>query len=248
MTRHVPDDGVENGLRFYMTASAPCPYLPGQRERKVFVNLPFGDGARVNDELTQGGFRRSQNIAYRPACDACDACVSVRIPVAEFDFGRSRRRVLNRNADLTRAVVEAEATTEQFDLLRRYLGARHPTGGMNDMGWLDYVAMVEDSSVRTHLVEYRLPSVDGGPGDLAGVVLADRLSDGLSMVYSFYEPDREAKSPGVFAILDHLKQAAELGLPHLYLGYWVRGSATMDYKSGFRPLEALTRTGWARLD
>jgi arginine-tRNA-protein transferase len=144
-------------------------------------------------------------------------------------------------------MVEAEATVEQFDLLRRYLLARHPGGGMADMGWLDYVAMVEDTAVRTHLIEYRLPSADGGPGDLIGVVLTDLLSDGLSLVYSFFDPAMEKRSLGVFAILDHLRQAQIVGLPYVYLGYWVQGSAKMDYKARFRPLEALTRLGWERM-
>ena len=230
-----------------MTAVAPCPYLPGQTERKVFANLPFSDGAWVNDELTQAGFRRSQNIAYRPACETCDACVSVRIPVAEFILSRSNRKILNRNADLSRDMVEAEATVEQFDLLRRYLLARHPGGGMADMGWLDYVAMVEDTAVRTHLIEYRMPSKDGGPGDLVGVVLTDLLSDGLSLVYSFFDPTLDRRSLGVFAILDHLRQAAIVKLPYVYLGYWVQGSDKMDYKARFQPLEALTRLGWRLL-
>ncbi len=230
-----------------MTAVAPCPYLPGQTERKVFANLPFSDGAWVNDELTQAGFRRSQNIAYRPACETCDACVSVRIPVAEFALSRSNRKILNRNADLSRDMVEAEATVEQFDLLRRYLLARHPGGGMADMGWLDYVAMVEDTAVRTHLIEYRMPSKDGGPGDLVGVVLTDLLSDGLSLVYSFFDPALDRRSLGVFAILDHLRQAAIVKLPYVYLGYWVQGSDKMDYKARFQPLEALTRLGWRLL-
>ncbi|WP_298123873.1 arginyltransferase [Brevundimonas sp.] len=243
MTRHLP----RRQLRFYMTATAPCPYLPGRTERKVFANLPFSDGAWVNDELTQAGFRRSQNIAYRPACDACNACVSVRIPLDRFVFGRSDRRIVRRNADLVRHFVEAEATTEQFDLLRRYLRARHPVGGMSDMGWLDYVAMVEDTAVRTHLVEYRLPSPDDGPGRLMGVALTDVLGDGLSMVYSFFEPEAEKRSLGVFCILDHVRQAGALGLPHVYLGYWVEGSRSMDYKARFRPLEALTRRGWEPL-
>ena len=146
MTQFVPT----RQLRFYMTSVAPCPYLPGQTERKVFANLPFSEGAHVNDELTQAGFRRSQNIAYRPACEGCDACVSVRLPVGEFQFSRSERKVLKRNGDLTRDLVEAEATMEQFDLLRRYLHGRHPGGGMSTMGWLDYVAMVEDTAARTH--------------------------------------------------------------------------------------------------
>lgn len=243
MTRHVPS----RQLRFFMTAAAPCPYLPGQFERKVFANLPFHDGARVNDELTHAGFRRSQNIAYRPACETCAACVSVRIPIAEFAPGRTQRRILARNADLSRDLVEAEATTEQFDLLRRYLNTRHPGGGMCDMGWLDYVAMVEDSGVRTHLIEYRLPSSDSGPGDLVGVVLADLLNDGLSLVYSFFDPDLDRRSLGVFAILDHIRQSAVVGLPYVYLGYWVQGSIKMDYKTNFRPMEALRPMGWERL-
>lgn len=243
MTQHVP----QRQLRFYMTATAPCPYLAGQTERKVFANLPFSDGAWVNDELTQAGFRRSQNIAYRPACETCDACVSVRIPIKDFSLSRSHRKILARNADLSRDMVEAEATTEQFDLLRRYLTARHPGGGMADMGWLDYVAMVEDTAVRTHLIEYRMPSVDGGPGDLVGVMLTDLLSDGLSLVYSFYDPKLEKRSLGMFAILDHIGQAAIVGLPFLYLGYWVEGSPKMDYKARFRPMEALTKLGWERL-
>ena len=227
-----------------MTTVAPCPYLPGQIERKVFANLPFSEGVHVNDELTQAGFRRSQNIAYRPACEACDACVSVRLPVAEFSFSRSQRKVLKRNEDLSRDLVEAEATTEQFDLLRRYLNGRHPGGGMSGMGWLDYVAMVEDTAVRTHLIEYRLPSPDGGPGDLVGVCLTDLLGDGLSMVYSFFDPDLEARSLGRFAILDHVRQATIVGLPYVYLGYWVRGSEKMDYKVRFSPIELLKPEGW----
>ncbi|WP_292082600.1 MULTISPECIES: arginyltransferase [unclassified Brevundimonas] len=243
MTQHFPT----RQLRFFMTANAPCPYLPGQFERKVFANLPFSDGADVNDALTQAGFRRSQNIAYRPACEACAACVSVRIPVAEFVFSRSQRKILNRNADLSRDLVEAEATMEQFDLLRRYLTARHPGGGMSDMGWSDYVSMVEDTAVRTHLIEYRLPATDDGPGDLVGVCLTDLLHDGLSMVYSFFDPDLDRRSLGQFAIMDHLRQAAMVGLPFVYLGYWVQGSPKMDYKAKFRPMEALRPQGWERL-
>jgi arginine-tRNA-protein transferase len=238
---------TQRQLRFYMTAVAPCPYLPGQTERKVFANLPFSEGVHVNDELTRAGFRRSQNIAYRPACESCDACVSVRLPVPEFSFSRSQRKTLKRNADLSRDLVEAEATTEQFDLLRRYLQGRHPDGGMSGMGWLDYVAMVEDTAVRTHLIEYRLPSSDGGPGDLVGVCITDLLGDGLSMVYSFFDPTREARSLGRFAILDHVRQAQIVGLPYVYLGYWVQGSRKMDYKVGFQPMERLTRLGWARM-
>ncbi len=244
MTQHVPT----RQLRFFMTAVAPCPYLPGMTERKVFANLPFSDGAHVNDELTHAGFRRSQNIAYRPACEGCDACVSVRLPVPEFVPTRTQRKIIARNADLSRDLVEAEATQEQFALLKLYLATRHPGGGMTDMSWADYVAMVEDTAVRTHLIEYRLPSTDGGPGDLIAVTLADLLSDGLSMVYSFFDPRLEKRSLGVFAILDHVRQAAAVNLPFVYLGYWVQGSTKMDYKANFRPMEVLRPLGWTRLE
>jgi leucyl-tRNA---protein transferase len=240
VTQHVP----HRQLRFFMTAVAPCPYLKGMTERKVFANLPFSDGAHVNDQLTHAGFRRSQNIAYRPACDGCDACVSMRLPVADVILTRTQRRVLRRNADLSRDLVEAEATAEQFQLLKRYLTTRHPGGGMTGMSWADYVAMVEDTAVRTHLIEYRLPSLDGGPGDLVGVTLTDLLSDGLSMVYSFFDPALEKRSLGVFAILDHVRQARAVHLPYVYLGYWVQGSPKMDYKAGFRPMEVLRPLGW----
>lgn len=234
-------------LRFFLTAPSPCPYLPDREERKVFAHLPLSDGAQVNDALTQVGFRRSQNIAYRPACEACDACISARIPVGDYRFSKSERRVLERSAGLTRHLVEAEATMEQFDLLRRYLVARHAEGGMSDMTWPDYVAMVEDTAVRTHLIEYRGPSSDGGPGDLIACALVDLLSDGLSLVYSFFEPSLSRQSLGSFVILDHVVQAGIAGLPYVYLGYWVSGSEKMDYKSRFRPLEVLKPGGWIRL-
>jgi len=243
MTQHVPT----HQLRFFMTAVAPCPYLPDRLERKVFANLPFSDGAHVNDELTHAGFRRSQNIAYRPACDSCEACVSVRLPVSDFRFSRSQRRVIARNQDLKRTLVEPQATAEQFSLLKRYLAERHFGGGMADMSWSDYVTMVEDTAVRTHIIEYRRASVEGGPGELVAVTLTDLLSDGLSMVYSFYDPELASRSLGVFAILDHVIQAATVALPYVYLGYWVKGSPKMDYKASFRPLEALQSLGWTRL-
>jgi len=234
-------------LRFFLTAPSPCPYLAGREERKVFAHLPLSDGPAVNDVLTEVGFRRSQNIAYRPACDGCDACVSARIPVADFHFSKSETRVLDRSQDLSRHLVEAEATREQFDLLRRYLLDRHAEGGMAEMTWLDYVAMVEDTSVRTHLIEYRLPTGDRGPGELVGCILVDVLLDGLSLVYSFYDPRAHKRSLGSFIILDHVRQARAAGLPYVYLGYWVQGSGKMGYKARFSPLEVLRPGGWRLL-
>lgn len=241
MTQHFPT----RQLRFFLTAPTPCPYLPGREERKVFAHLPLSDGPTVNDSLTQVGFRRSQNIAYRPACETCRACQSARAPAGEYVLSRSERKVLNRNDDLERHLVEAEATLEQFELLRRYLLARHAEGGMAEMTWPDYVAMVEDTAVRTHLIEYRRKSVDRGPGDLVACVLVDVLADGLSLVYSFYEPEETRRSLGSFIILDHIVQAQQSGLPYVYLGYWVPGSEKMAYKARFSPLEILKPGGWS---
>ena len=240
MTHHTPT----RQLRFFLTAPSPCPYLPGRAERKVFAHLPMAGGPGVHDSLTQGGFRRSQNIAYRPACEGCAACISARLPVRDYRFSRSERRVLARNAASVRHIVEAEATREQFELLRLYLASRHAGGGMAEMAWSDYVAMVEDTTVRTHLLEYRTKSADSGPGALVACALVDELADGLSLVYSFFDPATARASPGSFMILDHVLQAHALGLPYLYLGYWVRGSAKMDYKARFSPLEILDAAGW----
>jgi len=201
-------------------------------------------GPAAHDTLTQGGFRRSQTIAYRPACEGCAACVSARLPVSAYSLSRSERRVLARGAGWVRHIVEAEATREQFDLLRLYLASRHAGGGMAEMTWDDYVAMVEDTTVRTHLVEYRAPSENGGPGALCACALVDTLADGLSLVYSFFDPAFARQSPGSFMILDHLNQASAQKLPHLYLGYWVRGARKMDYKARFSPLEILDPAGW----
>ncbi len=242
MTQHF----TTRKLRFFLTAPSPCPYLDGREERKVFAHLPLSDGPAVNDVLTEVGFRRSQNIAYRPACETCDACVSARIPVADYQFSKSEDRILERSADLSRNLVEAEATREQFELLRRYLDARHAGGGMADMTWLDYVAMVEDTAVRTHLIEYRRTAADG-PGDLIGCILVDVLSDGLSLVYSFFDPGEKRRSLGSFMILDHVRQARAAGLPFVYLGYWVPGSGKMAYKARFSPLEVLRFGGWRLL-
>ncbi len=233
--------------QFFLTPGGPCPYLPGRTERKVFARLNGALAQPLSEALTHSGFRRSQSIAYRPACDACSACVSVRIVTEGFELSRNQKRILRRNADLVREVVPAEATREQFALLRTYLDSRHAGGGMSDMGLFDYVAMVEETPVETHIVEYRRPDPDGGVGQLLGCALTDVLRDGLSMVYSFYHPGEDARSLGTYMILDHIREVQQRGLPHVYLGYWVRGSDKMDYKSRFRPMDALTREGWERL-
>ncbi|WP_137132942.1 arginyltransferase [Rhizobium sp. FY34] len=237
--------------QFYLTAPAACPYLPGELERKVFTHLVGARAAEMNDLLTQGGFRRSQNIAYRPACETCRACVSVRILVNEFEIGRNMRRVLSGNSDLVGTMMPPQPSTEQFSLFRRYLDDRHQRGGMSDMSALDYAIMVEDTHVNTRLIEYRKRVPGAGLGDqpqgeLVGVALSDMMSDGLSMVYSFFNPEEEHRSLGTYMILDHIKRTRQLGLPHVYLGYWVKGSAKMHYKTRFQPQEHLMPAGWER--
>jgi arginine-tRNA-protein transferase len=215
-------------------------------ERKVFTRLSGEIAPTLNDILTHSGFRRSQSIAYRPSCDACQACVSVRVVVDAFEPSRSFQRVMSRSEDLVGEVVDPWSTDEQFRLLRNYLETRHDGGGMSDMTMFDYVAMVEDSAVETHLVEYRYRS---GPntGDLIAVALTDALSDGLSMVYSFFDPRESARSLGTYMVLDHIEQARKRDLPYVYLGYWIEGSRKMQYKARFAPLEARMKDGWEPL-
>ena len=233
--------------QFFLTPGGACPYLPGKVERKVFARLMGPHAAPLNDALTHSGFRRSQMIAYRPACDGCTACVSVRVVADEFSPNRTMRRVDKLNYDLIRTIVPPEATREQFALLQTYLASRHAGGGMSDMGLFDYVAMVEETPVETMLVEYRVRQRDGSAGALVACALTDVLQDGLSMVYSFFDPCLAFRSLGTHMILDHVRAANSKRLPYVYLGYWVRGSRKMDYKVRFQPLEALGPSGWRRM-
>ena len=242
-----------DGPQFYLTSPSPCPYLPGREERKVFTHLVGRRAIALNDALTASGFRRSQTIAYRPACEDCSACVSVRILVDEFSFTRNMRRVLEANSDLVGAPLAARPTSEQYSLFRGYLDSRHSAGGMADMNVLDYTMMIEDSHVETRLVEYRRRGPDTaingrGTGPLLAVCLTDVLTDGLSMVYSFYDHEHAERSLGTFMILEHIERARRLGLPYLYLGYWVEGSRKMAYKARYLPQERLGMDGWARVE
>jgi arginyl-tRNA--protein-N-Asp/Glu arginylyltransferase len=239
--------------QFYLTAPSPCPYLPGREERKVFTHLVGEKAGDLNDLLTHGGFRRSQSIAYRPACEGCRACLSVRVMVEDFRPSPSLRRILGRNTDIVGEMRAAVPTSEQYSVFRAYLDSRHRDGGMADMTVLDYAMMVEDSHVDTRIVEYRLRDPDSGftgrsSGPLCAMALTDVLSDGLSMVYSFYDPDHHGRSPGTFMILDHIERARRMGLPYVYLGYWVEGSKKMDYKARFLPQQRLLPEGWTRVE
>ena len=242
MTREVRD-----APQFYLTAPSPCPYLPGQQERKIFTHLVGKRAAALNDLLTQTGFRRSQTIAYRPACESCRACVSVRVLVDDFRPNGSQRRAARANADLVGTSISPKPTNEHFALFRAYLDARHPEGGMADMSSLDFAMMVEDTHIDTQLVEYRARNgLAAGP--LYAVCLTDRLADGLSLVYSFYAPHHARRSLGAFVILDHIAKAKALSLPHVYLGYWVEGSKKMGYKAAYLAQERLGLHGWIRVE
>lgn len=231
--------------QFYVTAPQPCPYLDGRMERKLFAALYGKNAAGLNDALSKQGFRRSQNVLYRPTCPGCSACLSARIRVEDFEPSKSQRRVARRNADLAREVATPLATEERFALFRRYLRDRHGESEMADMSIQEFAAMIEETPVRSCVIDYFAPAENGGRA-LVAVCLSDVLDDGMSMVYSFYDPDCARTSLGTYAILDHVAIARETGLPYVYLGYWVHGSPKMGYKSNFGALEIYHDGDWRK--
>ncbi len=233
--------------QFYVTAPQTCPYLEGKVERKLFTAL-YGDEARtLNNSLSQQGFRRSQNVLYRPSCPGCNACMSARIKVAGFTPSRSQRRILKRNSTLHRQVKAPWATEEHYELFQKYLNSRHADGGMAGMDIFEFAAMIEETPVMTRVVEY-YERDETGEDRLIAACLSDVLEDGLSMVYSFFDPTLENRSLGAFIILDHIHMAQESGLPYVYLGFWVPGSPKMAYKSRYRPLEIFHGGAWQELE
>ncbi|WND02481.1 arginyltransferase [Temperatibacter marinus] len=228
--------------RFYVTAPSACPYIDGKIERKVFTELAGPDAHNVNEALSRIGFRRSQSVAYRPACENCAACISVRVVSEEFCPSTSQKRILKNNRDIKSAVVPAEITDEHYALLKVYLEARHQDGSMADMTYDDFQEMVESSTVDTFLIEYR----ETLTGALIGLALTDEHSDGLSMVYSLFDPKHDKRSMGSYMILDHITRAQKAVRPYIYLGYWIEDSRKMSYKEKFQPLEKLGPDGWYR--
>ncbi|MDB5562914.1 MAG: Arginine-tRNA-protein transferase [Hyphomicrobiales bacterium] len=241
MTDHTPDS-----TQLFLTAAMPCPYLPDRQERKLFTHLTGRRATALHALLSDNGFRRSQNLIYRPACDGCSACQSVRIVAKQFVVSPRYRRVLKANSDVSISVRPPRATAEQFALFQHYLAARHPGGGMTQMSYVDYEYMVEDTPVQSVLVEYRLG--DKPDGRLVAVALTDVMPEGLSMVYSFYDPLLPHRGLGNLLILDHIQQVRSAGLDYVYLGYWVKDSPKMAYKARFRPLEVQSGPlGWRPL-
>ncbi|MEO5375028.1 MAG: arginyltransferase [Alphaproteobacteria bacterium] len=227
---------------FFTTAPMPCPYIPGRLERKIVTELSGPDAETLHESLSRAGFRRSHSIAYAPGCTGCSACVPVRIVTAGFSQRRSFRRVRRLNADLTARRIPDRATAEQYRLFSRYQESRHTGSDMALMGFYDFRSMVEDSPIDTFMVEFRL-----GNGALIAVCLVDRLGDGLSAVYSFFDPEATARSLGTYVILWLVEEAVRLGLPYIYLGYWIAESRKMAYKRRFSPIEAFGPGGWAPL-
>ncbi|MEP3441465.1 MAG: arginyltransferase [Sulfitobacter sp.] len=226
--------------QFYVTAPQPCPYLEDRMERKLFTALQGENAEKLNNSLSAQGFRRSQNVLYRPSCADCASCLSARIDVARFKPTKSQRRTLNRNTGITRRPTSPWATEDQYDLFRRYLDSRHADGGMADMDVFEFAAMIEETPIRSRVIEY----TDTETGELIGVCLTDVLGDGVSMVYSFYTPDRPRDGLGNYIILDHIDIARSAGLPYVYLGYWVPGSPKMGYKAKFSGLEVFMGGQW----
>ncbi|HEY1301610.1 MAG TPA: arginyltransferase [Stellaceae bacterium] len=226
--------------QFFATAPVPCPYVPGRAERKLIVELGADDRGRFYGDLSRAGFRRSHRFAYRPACRYCAACIPVRIAVARFVHTRSTRRIRNANRDLAAGLAPPRATPEQFRLFSAYQRLRHRDSDMATMGWGDYRGMVEDSPVDTRIAEFR-----DGEGALAAAGLVDLLDDGISAVYSFFDPLQPKRSLGSWTILWLVEECRRRGLPYVYLGYWIAESRKMAYKTRFAALEALTATGWA---
>ncbi len=227
---------------FYTTAPLPCPYVAGRVERKVVTEITGPDAEALHDRLSRAGFRRSHNIAYAPVCPGCGACVPIRIPTATFQPDRTLKRIARANLTVEAFETPARATAEQFQLFQRYQKIRHLDGDMATMSFYDYRAMVEDTPIETFMVEFRDPDER-----LVGACLADRLGDGLSAVYSYFAPGLERRSLGTYTILWLIDRAKALGLPYVYLGYWVPESRKMAYKARFRPSEILVSGTWRML-
>ncbi len=238
MTR--PRRNASRLVAFSFTAPRACPYLPERQERLGMTSLADSPDPQAFLETLAGwGFRRSGRFAYRPVCTGCKACVAVRIPVTGFTPSRSQRRIWRRNGALEVTVAPPRVTSEHFDLFSRYQEARHAGGDMEAMDYDDLRALVDETPVDTHLVEARRPD-----GTLAAVSLTDWLTDGLSGVYKFFDPELSSRSPGTWLILWHVEHARRTGLDHVYLGYWIARCHKMSYKTRFRPLEALMDEGW----
>ncbi|MGB9152231.1 MAG: arginyltransferase [Alphaproteobacteria bacterium] len=238
--------GVSHALQFYLSGPMPCPYLPAQVERKLFTRLSPASGeegrsvnAEINSALCRAGFRRSHAVVYRPACSACNACIPIRIPAHLFTPSRSLRRITARNRDLVWQRADTVPTPELFALFTAYQTARHGDSDMAHMSEDEFAAMLQEGQAGTHLYQLRDKA-----GILKACMIADHVGDGLSAVYSFFDPGEAHRSLGSQLILSLVDEAQKQRWPYVYLGYWVAESRKMSYKSRFKPLQFLGPNGW----